>query len=479
MTIGSWFAVLALAGCQRAETPSPAPLPDILLVVEDTVRADALGPYGAARPTAPQLTLIAEAGVLFEDVTAPGSWTWPSHASLFTGVYPWEHGAHFALPDDPESWSLSPTPFTVHMPRADLPTLAEQLAAAGYRTVSVSGNVLIGPDLPAMVRGFAASSTHADDDAVVARAIQEMDAEGPLFLFVNLFGAHGPLALQPAPWTLGLPETLTPEAAPAWAQPFLDGTGVDLHARPAPDMPFGPVAIASGQYPLPDEAWGLLRDLYDAEVLTVDRHLRDLVDAWGRRRPATGVVAVTSDHGEYFGERGLVEHGRTVYRPVLQVPLVIAAPGRIQGGTRVKIPVEMHQLHDTLLALAGLGGARSLLPLVGADPAKDPAVIRAAAWPDLYWARSGDARFTQGYRHYREGRWALVLGTSGGVELFDLAADPLMEADVAMQHPEVVSRLKAAAEHAFDVPEGASYTRPLDVEGDLTERLRALGYMGD
>jgi len=75
-----------LPGC---EDPGPAPdPPDVLIVVLDTLRADRTSLGGHTRPTTPQLTALAESGVRFTDVTAPGSWTWPSHGSLFTGEPP-------------------------------------------------------------------------------------------------------------------------------------------------------------------------------------------------------------------------------------------------------------------------------------------------------------------------------------------------------------------------------------------------------
>ena len=124
------------------------------MVVEDTVRADALSVYGNPRPTSPQLAEVARVGVTFDDVTAPSSWTWPTHASLFTGLMPWEHGAHFGAAEDEGVWSLDPLPLLVTMPRSDVPTLAERFADAGYRTVVLTGNPIVGPDLAAMVRGF-------------------------------------------------------------------------------------------------------------------------------------------------------------------------------------------------------------------------------------------------------------------------------------------------------------------------------------
>ena len=121
-------------GCDTSpapETTPPKASPDVLIIVLDTVRADMMSTYGHKHPTSPQLDAIADAGVTFEDVTAPSSWTWPSHASLFTGKAPWEHGAHASI--QAEGIGLASGHWGLLAMRSDLPTMAEQFAAAGYR----------------------------------------------------------------------------------------------------------------------------------------------------------------------------------------------------------------------------------------------------------------------------------------------------------------------------------------------------------
>jgi arylsulfatase A-like enzyme len=448
----------------------------VLLVVEDTVRADSLTVYGSARRTSPQLEQVAAAGVLFEDVTSAGSWTWPAHASLFTGRFPWEHGAHFALPTDPGSWALEPTPFSVTMPRDDLPTLAERFADAGYVTRSVSGNVLIGPDVAPMVRGFEHAVYAETDQEVVQRAQEAMAAAGdkPLFLFVNLFGAHGPHDVHQVEWVKPNTEQLTVSGAPSWLAPFLGDGVVDLHRSPAEGLPAGPPAIVAGLHPVPPDGFELLRAVYDGEVAAVDHDLHRLLEAWQTARGPEHIVAVTSDHGEYFGEHGLMEHGRSVYSQVLRVPLVLAASGRLPAGKRFSTPVQAHALHDTLLDLAGLGGGPdSLLPLVDGDVRTE--AIRAAAWPDHYWAKHAGDRFAQTWRLYREGPLAAVLGEDSA-ELYDLGSDPGMFKDLAAERPGELQALVEAAESAFPVAPETRHTKPFEADDVLLERLRALGY---
>ncbi len=131
---------------------------------------------------------------------------------------------------------------------------------------------------------------------------------------------------------------------------------------------------------IPPEGIQLLLDLYDGEVARADAALRELVQAWtasGRQ----GVVVVTSDHGEYFGEHGLLEHGRTVWKEVVDVPLVLAAPGRFPAGATVTLPVQLQDVYPTVLELAGLANPTwSLVDALAGVPR--PGAIQAAEWPD-------------------------------------------------------------------------------------------------
>ena len=66
---------------------------NVLFVVLDTVRKDHLTPYGYDRPTTPNLAEFADEATVFESAVAPAPWTLPVHASMFTGLYPSQHGA--------------------------------------------------------------------------------------------------------------------------------------------------------------------------------------------------------------------------------------------------------------------------------------------------------------------------------------------------------------------------------------------------
>jgi arylsulfatase A-like enzyme len=356
--VTGFLVAAALASCgepaqhpeQSGQALTPAP-PDLLVVVLDTVRADALAAYGNDRPTSPQLDALARRGVLFEDVTAPSSWTWPSHASLFTGQPPWVHGAHFVQPAnaDHQMWDLS-----LGAMRQDLPTLAGQLSEAGYTTVSLAANPMLAPE-KGLTRGFDHAAHLQTDLAVLGEAVRVMQqVEGPLFLFVNLFVAHHPAKVAGTPWSQAHVEALKSQAVETALQPYLrlDPPGIELYGRPEGSDRNGIDRLRAGELVLNETSVTLLRDLYEGEVAVADDQLTPLVRGWDQWR-RDGVIAVTSDHGEYFGEHGLWEHARTLHAPVLEVPLVLAGRG-LPAGHRVSAPIELLDLTATLLALAGL-----------------------------------------------------------------------------------------------------------------------------
>jgi len=469
--------ILVLLACTGAPPPDPAPPaparpPDVLVVVLDTVRADALSAYGNPRPTSPQLDAIADAGLLFEDVTAPGSWTWPSHASLFTGAFPWEHGAHFGEASD-GAVALEPDPFYATALREDLPTLAERFSAAGYRTASLSANRLIGPDF-GLTRGFQDARTFSEDELVVqaAQALLTDSDDRPLLLFVNLFGAHAPWFLNPVPWVEARRAELHPETGQQWLRPYLlaGGVGLSIYERATPESPPLAMAYARGELEIPPEGLTLLRDLYEGEVSRVDYRLHQIVTTWNESGRGQGIVAVTSDHGEYLGERQMMAHSRTVYPEVVRVPLVIAAPGRLEANKRVSAPVQMHDLHDAVLVLAGLAEGSELLDAAAGEAPADP--IRARAWKDVYWAEGIGGRFAQGYRLMRVGDEAVIVGDDGGVEYYSESSMLVERSGEAAGRVEV---LRSAAEGLFEEVGG---TGLIGADVETLERLEALGYTG-
>jgi arylsulfatase A-like enzyme len=323
--------------------------PDIVVLLWDTTRADRLSAYGHGRDTTPWLAGVAAKGVLYEQCRAPAPWTIPSHASLFTGLLPRHHGCVDI------STQLAPA----HE------TLAERLRDAGYDTVLISNNPLVGPEL-GLAQGFGririvkvptpvGPRPSAEETLSILRqemALRKGDrarAGKPLFLFVNFMEPHLPYEPPAAierPWRIdGVTEAEVREAK-AFGPPFENEHNL-------------------GMRPAEKKTLALLPGLYDGEIRDLDDHCARfeaiLVEEGVLGEGRDAFLAITSDHGENLGEgeEKLLDHKFSVSDRLLRVPLVIRWPGRLDGGRRVKGQVGLQDLFPTLLEV---GGARVVSP---------------------------------------------------------------------------------------------------------------------
>jgi arylsulfatase A-like enzyme len=278
------------------------------------------------------------------------------------------------------------------------------------------------------------------------------------------------------PWSQQHAGTL---AAPGEAlAPYIDPgppPGVDLQRRAADDAPTGVQRVISGDLTLDSAQWSMVHDLYDGELVDADRRLLRIVEAWngsGRQ----GIVAVTSDHGEHLGERGLVDHRGSVWPGLTHVPLVIAAPGRLPQAAVVERPVSLVDVPDTLLTLAGVPGATGS-GLLKADGTVDQAPARpvmAMAWPDPYRAAAVGGRWERTWQMWTDGQDRLVLDDQGGVQRF-AADDARLETDIAAQDPAGTTALAERARADFGGP--AFTGRPRTATAETEDQLEALGYI--
>jgi arylsulfatase A-like enzyme len=417
--------------------------PDVLVVVLDTVRADHLGAYGYARATSPHFDALAHEGTLFLDAVSPATWSLPSHASLFTGRFPSSHGAH----DE-------------HMLLATgIPTLAERFAAAGYDTRSFTANAWITDSL-GMTRGFRWTD-EAWRNGDVARTFQSMhrlldrlgygamDKGGaqvatnveqwlaarspddrPAFTFVNFIEAQFPYHQLPAEW-LGRFTTKSRRA--------LRGVSTQLMmAEFGGTPPTGPDVVEQATA------------MYDAGVAYADDLLGRLVAALRRRGTLDRtVLVVLADHGELLGEHGQFGHGRSVYEPVLHVPLLVRYAPRIPAGRRVATPVSPAGVFATVLDLAGLPPEASvqvgsLVPVIDGGPHPGPVLAEQFASILGSAIDTDDALLDKRarFRVYRVGRQKLVDAEPGGTVLFDLGTDPDEAHDIAMPERHRVAMLR-------------------------------------
>lgn len=492
--IATGAVLLALAACERQEAPggatgapvaaakSPAPtppppdrpMPNVIVVLVDTLRADRLSLYGHDAALAPTLDAIGRDGLVFERAMAPAPWTQPSVASLFAGVYTGVHRVANYGQAMAQTYGGQPK---VAVFSERFTTLAERLQAAGYATAAFVANPFILAEF-GFAQGFGHfDARHAANEApgsVINEAalawLKHRPADRPFFLYLHYMDVHGPYPLDAA-----------------LVGPLLDAVEAMPDKHELPDDILGRLGYL-GRFPpdTPDlarhEALRRYREYwvarYDAGIRQFERHLAALREALAAEGLwDSSLLVVLSDHGEQLAEKGEWNHGDSVWQTELHVPLMIRWPGQVPAGRRVAQPVSLIDVAPTILDLVNLPDAedmqgRTLLPLLEGVAEDVPRYVLAEA-----------VKKPPEQKALLVGRWKLIqYFDTGRQALFDLAADPLELHDLAGEHPDRVADLQALldAQLAANVKraEGHSVEEAV-LTPEQVARLRSLGYLGD
>jgi arylsulfatase A-like enzyme len=367
---------------KRLEARRPLPAadsPNVLMIVMDTVRADHLSLYGYHRATTPKLEQLAKRGIRFEQVRATAPWTLPSHASMFTGRWPHELGVEWMTPL-----------------RGKDPTLAEYLGSHGYATAGFAANTLFCSYDTGIDRGFAHYEDYQLGTLAALRTALVVDIAFHAVLRLTLnygrsfdAGPLRPLQEVLMGWVLARDRI----SAQAINLKFVDW----LARRREPGRPFFaflnyfdthspyvPPTIAGQRFGLRPQSvadakildgWRdlkklelslydrtLARDAYDNCLAYLDGQLGELFEELQRRGELDRtLVIVTSDHGEGFGEHDLFDHGESLYRTEISVPLLIVPPTRSRSQGVVSQTVSLRNLPATIVELLGLQANSSFI----------------------------------------------------------------------------------------------------------------------
>ncbi|MSU24285.1 MAG: sulfatase [Opitutus sp.] len=404
------------------------PRPNILFVVVDDHRADAIGALGHPTVQTPVLDGLVRRGTAFARATVQGSLMpavcAPSRACLLTG------NGVFRADAEPK---LDPGPiFEVRLP-GDACTLPERLRAAGYETF-VTGKWH--NDLPALLRSFEKGleifhGGMCDHTAVPARDLEEIRRGEPTRIgegfsseifcgaaekFVRERGRDRPFFA----W-VALTSPHDPRTPPAEFRALYDAAQIPLPKNFQPDHGFdnGELDVRDellAPRPLsPDVVREHLADYYgmishhDACIGRVLTALRET------GQEETTLVVYVSDHGLALGSHGLLGK-QNLYDHSVRVPLIMAGPG-VPVARRCEALIQPLDLYATLCELAGVAAPAGL---------DSRSLVRAMAG-------SGGGRefvcsvYMDGQRMVTDGRWKLIIYRVGGTErlqLFDLVTDP-------------------------------------------------------
>jgi arylsulfatase A-like enzyme/tetratricopeptide (TPR) repeat protein len=409
------FIVLAVAGCRRSEsrTNTFAGAPIILISI-DTLRADHLTIHGANRVATPAIDRLAADGIVFENAYAHVPLTLPSHASMLTGMLPYETGVRSNI-----GYRLDPE---------GKPLLPKLLKEKGYATGgAISAYVLRAEtgmgelfdfydDSLEVWEAASLGSLQREGNETVRAALRWLDTvkAQPFFLFLHLFEPH---------------------------------------------TPYEPVEPFRSQY----------SNAYDGEIATVDAVIgRLFAELEQRGLYDDALIVLTSDHGEGLGDHGEAEHGVLLYREVLHVPLVIKLPRRHLAGRRVAAPVQHIDLLPTLATAAGASvppglAGTSLIALAEGSTPPARTIYSETLYPRLHLGWSELRSMTDARHHYIE---------SPAPELFDIVEDPRQTRNLREERRR---ETHALAGQLSTIP--LNLVAPGSADPEEMARLAALGYL--
>jgi arylsulfatase A-like enzyme/Flp pilus assembly protein TadD len=421
-----FFACLLMSLSQVvAATVAPASrkaAPNVVLITIDTVRADHLGCYGAKDIETPTLDALAHDGILFERAISQVPLTWPSHAAILTGLYPFQNGVQ---------------DFTGQPLEPRFRSVAQAFQQHGYATGAVISSFVLDRSW-GLARGF-----DFYDDAFPASEFANKD-----------------LGLVERPAGESVSRTL------AWLQknprrPFF--FWLHLYDPHSPYDPPEPYLTEYRSHP------------YDGEIAYADHELGRLI-AWLKRNRLYDrtLIVFLSDHGESLGEHGEQEHGFFAYNSTVHIPLIVKPPaGSVFRPGRISRPVETVAVAPTLLQLAGIHDEIE-------KQLRSPSLLgRASATEDEAYSETFYPFSSFGWSplHALEtGRYQFI--DAPEPELYDLITDPEEKNNLAAQQPAILAVLKEKLTTRLQdrrftpAADGSSALSP-----DAVEKLRALGYV--
>ncbi|NIR47208.1 sulfatase-like hydrolase/transferase [candidate division KSB1 bacterium] len=470
--------------------------PNILFIVMDSVRARNLSCYGYHRNTTPNLDEFASEGAIFEQAISESCWTLPVHTSLFTGLYPMNHGVTVSQDDLPDNF----------------PTLARLLNEHGYQTCCISNNAYISKGT-GLTQGFEEVKdiwrlTHprGTKRTLMSRIKIKLKKFGklsePLIALMRLL-RHGRKILRETKNSEDSGAYVTNESIKKWLteswdeeRPFFMFVNyMECHEKYNPPYPYDRKFMPSrfSRWRVlqvnPDkekilessekkkaEDLEIMKALYDGELNYLDMRIGELIDYLNSQGILENTVTViTSDHGDSLGEHDELGHRRVLYEQLIHVPLLIRYPRVFTPGTHVKEQVQLSDLYPTFLDLtevkseeAPSNGFRGLCDFCNGRK-REFTISENTAPKSLNSMRS---------RTIRTDKYKFIWNSNGMHELYDLRQDPNETKNIIRSKPKVAARLQQKLNEWVNEHEDFKVEKCQAVyDSALSERLKVLGYI--
>jgi len=442
--------VIWLSGCSGK--PEPRKKTNVILISIDTLRKDHCSIHGYPKDTTPVLRKLASKGILFDSAYSPTAETGPSHATMFTSLYPITHrviknGINLASSNH---------------------TIAEYLDKFGYQTAAVVGSFVLDSKF-----GFAQGFPFYEDNFTMERSTQKLTE------WIGNEIKEG----------FDQPAADTSKKAIEWLQknhasqrPFF----LFVHYYDPHDPYVAPESFACRYVPQKkDPTWIETRvGQYDAEIAYTDHEIGNLIKTleWMGHIDDT-LIVITSDHGEGLGQHGHLGHTINLYEELVRVPLLFYWPNHIPRDRIINVPVELVDLMPTIFDLIGITDDE--FPFQGQD--LSPAILNNTTLnknrPIFLQRRPYNNKvvsntWLNGEKFgIRVGKYKYIVGKDENTtELFDLSMDPHELSNLYDALPEKAAELETRLEK-WKKENTRQSTEQNIISDEDRKRLETLGYV--
>jgi arylsulfatase A-like enzyme len=446
--------------------------PNVVLIVIDTLRSDHLSFYGYDQDTAPFLSGLARESAVFEKAYSASSWTSPATASIFTSLYPFQHGVLVGLHAHKKEKKINPDIEVDRLPE-EATTITEVLKKAGYRTFGVSDNFNI-CRTQGFTQGFDRFKMYpyrgaAAVNNLVEKWRQEIQAGGKYFLYLHYMDPHSPYHKR-GPW-------------------YREDTSAPVR-YPVAFQKRGRRRLSAAER----RSRALAR--YDSEIGYVDDHIKRLFDLFGWKENT--LLIVTSDHGEGLWDHGISGHANTLYREEIQVPFLVYFPGGMYS-RRVEGVVSTLDILPTVRAALSLPSdpgdeGLDLMPLIrnGSNGGGGRVVFSHLIWKKVIGREVEIKSAVRGDWHWMERRplawrpgeveigeeWRSLIDAAELREVYDLSRDPGEGDNLMPSRGKTAAPLKGAFQRFYvSSLKHARRSVRTRLDPEKLKQLKSLGYM--
>ncbi len=457
----------ALPEPPQTQTVKDHKSPNIFLIVLDTVRADRLSAYGACQTT-PNLQKFTKDAVVYKNCIASSSWTGPSHASLFTGLYPVEHGYHHNIAE--KGWSVRRNVFANNM------TLADTLQKSGYQTYGLVSNYAVLHAGFGFDKGF-----HLYDTAKGVGSLIHLKHQ-PLLPFLSYITHILPKYYLEYRTAGDLNRNIIATLENNNSEPFFMFCNyMEAHAPYSPPRPFNsqfsksPVPLIS-KLMLPfttvfennyDSVQNFSLSQYDGEIAYLDLYLGRLFDFLKKKGLYdSALIVISSDHGELFGEHNLYTHNNLLYEGVIKVPLLIKHPYQKQTGLNTTL-ITLSDVFATILDISGVSAPENISGVsYGNNTGPAVAQFYKKSIGEHYAIYDGSYKFM----YYEKNKQP---------ELYNVKHDPEEKNNLYRSEASIAARLERKL-HEWKKqhpPRSTPDTTRMPISEEMRDSLKALGYI--